>query len=130
MFALMRAAHSLEDRLEEALAEIGLSGAKFTALSHLMRAGEPLGLGECAARMTCVRSNMTQLMDRLEADGLVQRVHDASDRRSVKAAVTPLGAERHAAGAKRVEQVQRKFESSLSSVDKAALARALAAING
>jgi DNA-binding MarR family transcriptional regulator len=128
MFSLMCAARVVEDRLEAALAEIGLSGAKYSALAHLVRAGEPLSLGECAARMTCVRSNMTQLIDRLEGDGLVQRVHDPVDRRSVKAALTPLGMERYAAGAKRVEQVQKKFDSMLSSSDRAALARALAAL--
>src|SRR6266480_4944104 len=64
MYSLVRAAHALESRLEEALEQVGLSLAKFGALSHLVKEGEPLSLSECATKMTCVRSNMTQLVDR------------------------------------------------------------------
>ncbi|TMG82362.1 MAG: MarR family transcriptional regulator [Betaproteobacteria bacterium] len=128
MYSLMHAAGTVERRLEEALGQAGLSMPKFAALTHLVRAGESLSLGECAAKMTCVRSNVTQLVDRLEADGLVRRVDDPGDRRGVKAVVTPLGVERQAAGARLVEQVQKEFAKSLSGVDRAALARALDAI--
>ncbi len=128
MYSLMHAAGALERRLEDALAQVDLSMPKFGALTHIVNAGEPISLSECAAKMTCVRSNITQLVDRLEADGLVRRLDDPSDRRGVKAAVTPLGIERQAAGAKLVEQVQKEFAKSLSGIDRSALARALAAI--
>jgi DNA-binding MarR family transcriptional regulator len=128
MFALLGAAGSLERRLEEALEEAGLSMAKFGALTHLVRAGEPLSLGECAARMTCVRSNITQLVDRLEADGLVRRVDDPTDRRGVRAVVTPLGIERQAAGARLVSEVQEQFARKIAGVDRNALVHALIAI--
>src|ERR1700740_733527 len=52
MFSLMQAGHAVERRLEEALEEVGLSAAKFGVLTHLVRAGEPLSLGELTARMT------------------------------------------------------------------------------
>src|SRR5215468_3269678 len=78
MFSLLQAGQAVERKLEEALEEVGLSGAKFGVLTHLVHAGDPLSLSECAARMTCVRSNITQLMDRLEAEGLVRRVDDPS----------------------------------------------------
>src|SRR5262249_36627900 len=128
MFALLNAAGSLERRLEQALEQVGLSMAKFGALTHLVRAGEPLSLGECAARMTCVRSNITQLVDRLEADGLVRRVDDPADRRGVRAVATPLGVERQAAGAERVQQAQKEFAKTLSAADQAVLARVLAGL--
>lgn len=128
MYSLMQAAGVVERRLEEALAQVDLSMPKFGALTHLVRAGEPVSLGECATKMTCVRSNITQLVDRLEADGLVRRVDDPTDRRGVKAMVTPLGIERQAAGAKLVEQVQKEFAKSLAGVDRGSFARALDAI--
>jgi len=128
MFLLMHAAGTIEKRLEDALAGVGLSLAKFGALTFLVRAGEPLSLSECAAKMTCVRSNVTQLVDRLEADGLVRRVDNPSDRRGVMATPTPLGAERQAAGAKLVEEIKSQFARTLSGIDRAELARALAAI--
>lgn len=128
MFSLIQMGHAIEQKLEQALEQVGLSGAKFAALSHMVQAGGPLSLSECATRMTCVRSNVTQLMDRLEAEGLVRRVEDPSDRRAVRAAVTPLGLERQAAGALQIEKVQQALSAPLEGLDRDALARALTAI--
>jgi DNA-binding MarR family transcriptional regulator len=128
MFSLINGARAVEQRIEQALTAVGLSMAKFGALTHLAEAGEPLTLSECAQRMTCVRSNITQLMDRLEAEGLVTRIEDPSDRRAVRAEVTPLGAERQAAGAKEVAKVQKLLAATLKGMDRGALQRALAAI--
>lgn len=125
MWSLMQAAQVVETRLEEGLAAVNLSGPKFAALSHLVEAGEPVALGELAAQCACVRSNITQLVDRLEADKLVRRVDDPADRRSLRAAVTPLGRQRQAAGAKKVEEVRRKLDKALGAIDHASLKRAL-----
>jgi DNA-binding MarR family transcriptional regulator len=78
--------------------------------------------------MTCVRSNITQLVDRLEADGLVRRVEDPEDRRAVRAVVTPRGKERYAAGVRQVAKVQAEFAETLSGIDQGALERVLSAI--
>lgn len=126
--SLVGTAHVIEQRLEDALAQVGLSTAKYFALTHLVEADSPLSLSECANRMTCVRSNITQLMDRLESDGLVRRVEDPADRRAVRAALTPLGIERQAAGAHQVEKVQKALAKKLSAADCNALERALSAI--
>ncbi len=128
MFSVINAGRAIEQRLEEALARVGLSLAKFMALTHLVEAGEPLGLSEFAKKMTCVRSNITQLMDRLEADDLVRRVEDPRDRRAVRAAVTRLGAERQAAGAKEVARVRSELAKTLNGMDHGTLQRALSAI--
>src|SRR5262245_1915542 len=128
MFSLVNAGHAVEQSLEKALARVGLSLAKFGALTHLVEAGEPLSLGVCAEKMTCVRSNITQLVDRLEADGLVRRRKDPQDRRTVRAALTRLGIERQNAGAKEVARVQAELIRTLDGIDQGALRRALAAI--
>ena len=128
MYSLIRAAHALESRLEEALEQVGLSLAKFGALSHLVKEGEPLSLSECAMKMTCVRSNVTQLVDRLEADGLVKRTDDPADRRAVRAEVTALGRKRHAAGAPVVNAVLQDVAKKLSAIDSQVLKRALDAV--
>jgi DNA-binding MarR family transcriptional regulator len=128
MYSLLHAARAVEGRVEDALGKVGLSGPKFGVLTHLAQAGEPLSLSECAEKMTCVRSNITQLIDRLEADGLVQRREDPSDRRAVRAALTALGAKRQAAGALEVEKVEKEFARALAGIDRAGLRRALEAI--
>src|SRR5229473_4198706 len=102
--------------------------SKCGSLSHLVKEGEPLSLSECATKMTCVRSNITQLVDRLEADGLVRRVEDPEDRRAVRAIVTPLGKERHAAGVRQVEKVQAEFTKTISGIDQVSLERVLSAL--
>ncbi|HSL69177.1 MAG TPA: MarR family transcriptional regulator, partial [Longimicrobiales bacterium] len=92
---IIHAGHHVEHRLETALASVGLSLAKLGALRHLIESGEPLALGQLAERIACVKSNVTQLVDRLENDGLVKRVPDPNDRRSVLALVTDEGRERY-----------------------------------
>jgi DNA-binding MarR family transcriptional regulator len=127
-FSLIHAAHNIEGRLEEALATVNLSGPKFGALSVLVAADQPLSLSELAAKLTCVRSNITQLVDRLEADGLVKRTDDPADRRGVRAEATPLGRQRHAAGAKVVNKIHDELGKQLSALDQEALKRVLDAI--
>jgi DNA-binding MarR family transcriptional regulator len=124
-FSLIHAAHSIEGRFEEALASVNLSTPKFAALSVLVAEDQPISLSELAEKLTCVRSNVTQLVDRLEADTLVKRTDDPADRRGVRAEVTKLGRERHAAGLKVVNRVHEEVAKQLSAVDQGALKRAL-----
>jgi DNA-binding MarR family transcriptional regulator len=127
-FALIHAGHRVEARLEEALAGVKLSGAKHAALSVLVTQDEPISLSELAEKLTCVRSNITQLVDRLEADGLVKRTDDPADRRGVRAETTRLGRERHAAGAKVVNMVLKDVAKELATVDPKVLKGALDAV--
>lgn len=128
MWSLLQAAQAVESQLEAALAEVELSGPKLAALTHLVEAGEPVALGELAAQCACVRSNITQLVDRLEAERLVKRVDDPADRRSLRAAVTPLGRRRQAQGAKQVAAVRRKLGKALGGINHASLKRAISGI--
>ena len=127
-FVLMHAGHRIEARLEKALAGVGLSGAKHAALSVLVSQDQPMSLSELAEKLTCVRSNITQLVDRLEADGLVKRTDDPGDRRAVRAELTRLGRERHSAGARLVNAVLKDVAKELSAVDPKVLKRALDAV--
>ena len=128
IFSLLRAAHALEDKLENTLNGVGLSTPKFSVLSELVSAGIPLSLSDLAARLSCVRSNMTQLVDRLEGDGLVNRVDDPADRRGVKAAITDEGRARQAAGAAEVTRLHEQFAAAVGDEDRAAIGRLLTAL--
>jgi DNA-binding MarR family transcriptional regulator len=109
----IRTLHSIEGALEAAIEPIGLSLAKFGALSKLVAAGEPLPLHTLAERCLCVRSNITQLVDRLEADGLVSRTSDPNDRRSVRAQLTAEGRARHAAASRALREAEDQLFSHL-----------------
>jgi DNA-binding MarR family transcriptional regulator len=126
--SILHAAHAIEDRMEKALDSVGLSMAKQSALTKLQEAGSPLTLSELAERLSCVRSNITQLVDRLEADGLVRRVADPDDRRSVRAELTDLGVEKQAAGAAELSRIQAEIAERLASSDLGGLESALSAL--
>lgn len=119
------AAHLLEARLEAALGDVGLSIAKAGALKILADAGDPLTLGELAERNSCVRSNITQLVDRLEKDGLVRRVNDPADRRLRRAALTAAGRKAGADAARVWAAYEREVAAALGQGDAVALDRAL-----
>lgn len=91
---LLGAAHSIEARADAELAAVGLSLAKVGLLRHLAESREPLPLTALSERCGCVKSNITQLVDRLEADGLVRRMPDPEDRRCIRAELTDLGRSR------------------------------------
>lgn len=128
MLALLQAARSIQEELEATLESVGLSPAKYYALDALVRAGQPLALSELAGCLHCVRSNITQLADRLETDGLMKRVDDPSDRRAIRAVVTPLGVERHAAGARMIHQLQATLSARVAPSDLRAFLRVLSAL--
>lgn len=125
IFLLLHAAHALENKVEATLEAVGLSMAKFSVVSELVSVEEPLSLSELASRLSCVRSNMTQLIDRLETDGLVRRVDCPNDRRAVKASITAEGRKRQAAGAEAIAKLHTEFAANVVEDDRAALERLL-----
>jgi DNA-binding MarR family transcriptional regulator len=113
-FQLVGALQHVENHLEVALAPLGLSLAKLGVLSKLVEAGEPIPLGTLAEKCACVRSNITQLVDRLEADKLVHRADDPRDRRSVRAELTAEGRARHEAGVRALVKAEKELLDRLS----------------
>lgn len=124
LLALLHAAHAAEAEIEARLDGLGLSMAKLMALQALADSGEPMPLGQLAQRLSCVKSNITQLVDRLEADGLVARRPDARDRRATLAALTPAGRKACDQGTR----VRRETERSLLGRLSADEARQLGAL--
>src|ERR1700730_5736101 len=100
LLALLHAAASVESYVDSRLSAVGLSLPKLAALDRLMQTGGILPLGQLADRLACVKSNVTQLVDRLEADGLVTREPDPNDRRSRLAVITDAGRQAYEKGAR------------------------------
>jgi DNA-binding MarR family transcriptional regulator len=67
-------------------------------LDAIVNAKSPVSLGKLAEHLNCVKSNVTQLTDRLEAEGTVRRVSDMEDRRSILMELTESGRSLHKAG--------------------------------
>ena len=125
LFAVLHAAGKLESHVESKLAEVGLSLPKLAALHQLTKAGESLPLGQLADRLACVKSNVTQLVDRLEADGLVSRNADTSDRRSRLAVLTQAGREAFMRGNEIRERAERELFATLTADESTTLRQLL-----
>ncbi|MFD5077694.1 MarR family winged helix-turn-helix transcriptional regulator [Streptomyces sp. NPDC058371] len=77
------------EEYEEAAAEHALTGAQARLLSLLSM--QPLPMRRLAQQLKCEPSNVTGIVDRLEARGLVERRPDPADRRVKLAAPTEEG---------------------------------------
>ncbi len=71
-----------------------LTPAQYNAL-RILRGAAPAALtcGEIGERLVSPGPDVTRLLDRLEAQGLVERLRDEADRRLVRARITVRGLE-------------------------------------
>jgi len=93
--ALRLAAKRIHDAMERFAESHGLSESRLRVLTRLChRPSRQLPLGALAKGMDVTPRTMTDIIDVLERDGLVKRVHDPADRRSVQAVITDAGLER------------------------------------
>lgn len=120
-YHLVHAAQDVESYVEHALEEVGLSLAKVKLLRHLYNSKDALPLGTLAEKNSCVKSNVTQLMDRMEGEGLVKRVPDPDDRRSVRAQITAEGRRKYEAASKRMAAAETEVMASFSASERALL---------
>jgi len=116
-FQIIGALGAIASHLEDALEPIGLSLAKFRVLARLATADEPLPLSTLAEHSACVRSNITQLVDRLEAEKLVVRTSDPRDRRSIRAELTEEGRARQAEAARVLTEAEKAVFAGLPTGD-------------
>ncbi len=77
------------EEYEEAAGKHSLTGAQARVLALLAR--DPLPMRRIALQLKCEPSNITGIVDRLEARGLVERRPDPDDRRVKLAAATDEG---------------------------------------
>ena len=96
--SVMRAQQIFLARVDEILRPFKLTFARYEALVLLMfsRSGA-LPLSKVGERLQVHPASVTNTIDRLEADGLIERVPHPTDRRAVLATLTPAGRERAAA---------------------------------
>jgi DNA-binding MarR family transcriptional regulator len=90
--SLVRTTTQLTDRLDPIFRKAGISGAQYNVLRILMGA-EPDGLcrNEVRDRMVTRMPDMTRMLDRMEAAGMVSRERSEEDRRMVRTRITPQG---------------------------------------
>ena len=95
---LFETAQGLELAFAGPLAQSGLSHSEFEVLLRLARTPDHrLRMSDLSAQKKLSTSGITRVVDRLEKDGLVQRVTCSADRRGFHATLTDAGVERMSA---------------------------------
>lgn len=105
---LERAVHRVAVHIERAAGELGVTQAEAHVLAQLDRAGSQT-VGELQHGFGHKRSTLTNVLDRLEARGLVERRLNPDDRRSFVVAPTRDGAR----AARRVTGVLDRLERAI-----------------
>ena len=85
---VMDLSRSLVSHYEAELAELHLTLPQAMLLRQL---GDALPMNAAAGKLHCDPSNVTGIVDRLEARGLIERQHLTRDRRVKHLALTPAG---------------------------------------
>jgi DNA-binding MarR family transcriptional regulator len=124
----MRAHHAVSSRLDDILEGHGLSTAKLGVLRQLAEGSLPLGA--LAQRQSCVRSNITQLIDRMEGEGMVRRLPAPDDRRVTLAEITDSGRARLHAGLAAQAEAEGAVLASFSEEDVETLTHLLDRLAG
>jgi DNA-binding MarR family transcriptional regulator len=89
--SIMRAQQVLLARLNDTLRPFDLTFPRYEALVLLWFARGGLPIGKIGERLQVHRTSVTNIIDKLERDGLVQRAPHARDRRTTLADITPEG---------------------------------------
>ncbi len=127
--AFWAVARELRHRSREALAPWDITPSQSRAVGVLLR-HEPMRLRDLAEHLRIAARSATEVVDDLEARGLVERRPDPHDRRATLARLTAPGRDLAAAirGARATES--ESFFAGLSATDRADLARILRSLRG
>ena len=115
---LMRIYRRLHQLADQQMAEFDLSPAQLWFLKRLDEAGSPQPISYFADGVFSNRSNATQMIDRLEAEGLVRRIRNPKDRRSVLVELQDSGSQRLLEGLERREILLRALLKPLSDAER------------
>jgi DNA-binding MarR family transcriptional regulator len=119
-------------RLDEELRdEHDVSLPEYDALLQIAQApGRRLRMSHLADRVLLSKSGVTRLIDRLVADGFVERTQCSHDARGAEAALTPAGLERlREAASTHLRGIERYFLSAVGSEDLATVGRSMESVS-
>ena len=117
----------LDDELRE---EHGLSLPEYEALVHIGRApGRRVRMSQLAQQVLLSKSGVTRLIDRLVADGFVERSACSSDARGQEAVLTGAGLARvRAAADTHLRGIDRYFVSALTAGELDVISRTMQSV--
>lgn len=104
---------SIKRKGRDILTDFEITPPQFDALLELLKNGE-MTIGELSSRMFLACSTITDLIDRMEKNSLVERVKDQKDRRVVRIIVLEKG---HLLINRVLEERKRYLEHALHDLD-------------
>lgn len=124
---MMRLQKHIEVEIAACHKQYDLTFGEFDVLATLRRSGEPFNLTPSAllSSMMLTSGAMTNRLDKLQAKGLIERVHSTEDRRSVSVGLTEKGFAIIDAAIEEHVRVQHKLVEQLSDANKPELNRLL-----
>jgi DNA-binding MarR family transcriptional regulator len=126
---IVRTAEWLLTRVNTVFKPMDLTNTQYNALRILRGAGaDGASCGEIGERMVTAESDITRLLDRLEARGLITRCRGEKDRRVVRARITVPGLQLLSELDQPVDDRNRELLGHLGERDLATLIRLLESI--
>jgi DNA-binding MarR family transcriptional regulator len=126
-YLLKHARERLGELTAEVLAPFGVTGRQVAVLIAVDDR-VPLSQQEVARRLGVDRTTMVDLIDELEAKGLVQRRQDPADRRRNVVALTPAGTATLDGASSATRDAEQRFLAGLSGAQATAFRAALHAV--
>jgi DNA-binding MarR family transcriptional regulator len=122
-----RAAALLDRGLNANFARYGINRTQWDVLASLRRVGAPYRRSPTELYRALMRTSggTTHIVDRLEADGLVERIPDPDDRRGLRVGLTRKGRSLVDRAAPTHLDTERRMLAALSEDEQAELARLL-----
>jgi DNA-binding MarR family transcriptional regulator len=87
--SIRRIVHTLRVSSRAAERDVGISAAQLFVIERLSKSRKPLSIGELAERTLTHQSSVSVVVQKLERQGLVQRVRAEDDQRRVEISLTP-----------------------------------------
>lgn len=105
---LTELSHKIRHKVKQNLNEQGFAWNQFNVIKNIYP-GESLTLSEISERISKKNSNVTQIVDSLEEQGIVRRQPDNKDRRVIRVELTDEGVEKR-------EQIIKNYEQFIQTI--------------
>jgi len=127
---LYQAETTLSKLVERSLLEFGLSTPQMLLLGALYWDGRPLVPRRIRNTLVVEAQSLTGLIDRLEAQGLAQRLSHPKDRRKIRVQITPKGRKRYEEASARSDKTLETYFKALTVRERQQLRTAMYKLRG
>jgi len=131
MLEIIRTGHWITDSVSRELKEFDIYEPQFNVLRILRGAkGKPISANAILEKMIQRSSNITRIVDKLTAKGLVERTLSTNDRRKMDIVITTKGLDLLKKLDKKVEALHKPMMNNLSAEEAETLKRLIIKLKG